>query len=97
MFRLARAAGNQRMLDFIVKQCLSFYMSAIEKAVEMLDNQAAIARICGVSPQAVNQWVSGARPIPPLHAKAIERATNGAVTASELRPDLAEIFGVGAA
>lgn len=72
-------------------------MNAIERAVEILDNQAAIARLCNVTPQAVSQWVAKVRPIPPKHAKAIERATNGAVTAGELRPDLAEIFGSGCA
>lgn len=68
-------------------------MDAIQRAVELLESQAAIARLCEVSPQAVSQWVSRVRPIPPKHARAIERATQGAVTASELRPDLAEIFG----
>ncbi len=68
-------------------------MEPIERAVELLESQAAIARLCDVSPQAVNQWVARVRPIPPKHAKAIARATCGAVTASQLRPDLAEIFG----
>ena len=68
-------------------------MESINTAIESLGGQVATARLCGVSPQAVNQWVNGARPIPPKHAKAIERATHGRVTARELRPDLAEIFG----
>ena len=67
-------------------------MEAIHRAVELLENQAAIARLCGVSPQAVSQWVAGTRPIPPKHAKSIEDATGGQVTASQLRPDLAQIF-----
>jgi DNA-binding transcriptional regulator YdaS (Cro superfamily) len=41
-----------------------------------------------VSAAFVSQLASGARPIPPHIAIAIERETAGAVTVEELRPDM---------
>ena len=68
-------------------------MTPIQRAAEHLGGQAALAKLTGVTPQAVNQWCHGRRPVPPRHALVIERATAGQVTARELRPDLAEVFG----
>lgn len=67
-------------------------MDALHKAIDLLGTQASIAELCGLSPQAVSQWVAGVRPIPPRHARTIEKATGGVVTARQLRPDLAEFF-----
>lgn len=62
-------------------------MSAITTAIEKQGaGQAGIARLLGVSPQAVSQWVSGVRPVPPRHAIAIEAATG--VSRHDLRPDV---------
>jgi len=62
-------------------------MNSIATAVEKLGaGQAGIARLLGVTPQAVNQWVSGNRPVPPRHVLAIEAATG--VSRHELRPDV---------
>ena len=62
-------------------------MSAITTAIEKQGSgQAGIARLLGVSPQAVSQWVSGMRPVPPRHAIAIEAATG--VSRHDLRPDV---------
>ena len=62
-------------------------MNAIAIAVEKLGaGQAGIARLLGVTPQAVNQWVSGNRPVPPRHVLAIEAATG--VSRHKLRPDV---------
>lgn len=47
-----------------------------------------LADLIGVSPAAVNQWISGHRPIPAERCPAIERATNGAVRCEDLRPDV---------
>jgi DNA-binding transcriptional regulator YdaS (Cro superfamily) len=44
----------------------------------------------GVRPVSVHQWARGIRPIPAERCPDIERATGGAVTCEELRPDLAE-------
>ncbi len=68
-------------------------MDPITTAIEGLKGgQAAMARLLGVRPQAVNQWAKGRRPIPARHVLAIEAATG--VSRHELRPD---VFGPGAA
>ncbi|AWH46047.1 hypothetical protein C1924_15190 [Stenotrophomonas sp. ESTM1D_MKCIP4_1] len=65
-------------------------MSAILTAVEKTQGgQVALARILGVSPQQLNQWVKASRPVPAKHALAIERVTG--VSRHLLRPD---VFGV---
>jgi DNA-binding transcriptional regulator YdaS (Cro superfamily) len=52
-----------------------------------IHTQVAIAKLIGIAPSFVNQWVSGNRPVPITACVAIERVTNGAVTRQELRPD----------
>jgi len=49
---------------------------------------AAIGRALGVVHVLISQWASGVRPIPAERCPAIERATGGAVTCEELRPDV---------
>jgi DNA-binding transcriptional regulator YdaS (Cro superfamily) len=67
-------------------------VGVLERALEIVGTQQALAQLLGVSPQAVNQWVTGRRPIPPKRALHIEKLTRGRVTAASLRPDLSEIF-----
>lgn len=58
------------------------------EAIHPLDKagvRAAIADVIGVSPQAVSNWK--VREVPIEHCAAIEKATHGAVTRQELRPD----------
>lgn len=62
--------------------------SNIEAAISHVGTAAALASTLGVTPQAVSQWRSGARPVPPRLALAIESATGGAVTRYELRRDI---------
>lgn len=59
----------------------------IQSACELLGSQSALAKAIDVAPAIVNQWRSGARPVPVQHCFAIEIATNGAVTRRDLRPD----------
>ncbi len=47
-----------------------------------------LADALGVTPPLISQWLSGHRRISPETALRIERATNGAVTREELRPDI---------
>ncbi|MBA0360988.1 helix-turn-helix domain-containing protein [Stenotrophomonas maltophilia] len=62
-------------------------MNAIATAVQRHGSgQAGLARLLGVTPQAVNQWVSGTRPVPSRHVLAIESATG--VSRHLLRPDV---------
>lgn len=49
-------------------------------------SQAELAKLLGIAPSFVNQWVSGKRPIPITICVEIEQKTNGKVTRKELRP-----------
>lgn len=61
---------------------------SIKKACKSVCGQAALARLIGVAPPTVNQWVSGHRQVPAERCPEIEKATHGAVTCEELRPDV---------
>jgi len=50
-------------------------------------SKADLARKIGAQPQLVWQWSSGVRPVPIERCVPIERATDGAVTRKDLRPD----------
>lgn len=64
-------------------------MKPISLAVEAAGGkQSDLAKVLGVTPQAVNQWVLGTRPVPAQHCLAIEQATAGKVTRHDLRPDV---------
>lgn len=61
---------------------LSDYLSADDAK-----SAADLAREVGVSSSLLYQWRTGRRPVPLEHCAAIERATSGAVTRRDLRPD----------
>lgn len=61
---------------------------ALIDACAKVGGQAALARILGVRPPTVNQWVKADRPVPAERCPSIERATAGAVRCEELRPDI---------
>ena len=63
--------------------------SGISAAVRLAGNQTALARLLGVSPQAVQKWVS-ARCVPPERCLSIERALSRRVDRYALNP---RIFG----
>ncbi len=48
---------------------------------------AALASAVGVTQVMISQWAAGIKPVPPERCVSIERATNGAVTRRDLRPD----------
>jgi DNA-binding transcriptional regulator YdaS (Cro superfamily) len=61
----------------------------IQKAVNICGSQKKLADKCGVKPQSLNAWVHGdIKKIPLERAYQIQNATNGQVTAREIRPDL---------
>lgn len=62
----------------------------LTRAIRLLGSQAELARQLGITPVAVSSWVNGYWPMSPHHAIAIEKATGGAVSRGELRPDLWE-------
>jgi len=61
-------------------------MSAVDKAIAIVGTQQALADLVGVSSMAVSKWRR--HRVPAERCRAIERATNGEVTAHDLRPDI---------
>ena len=60
----------------------------IEKAVKELGTQEKLAAACNVSQSAVNKWVKGKCLPSAKSAKRIEFATNGAVKACKILPEV---------
>ena len=61
------------------------------KLSEFLEARGAVndlAAMISIPPALLSQWKTGARQVPAERCPAIERATNGAVTCEELRPDV---------
>lgn len=56
----------------------------VSHLITLAGGPAAVGRICGVTSQAVSQW----KTVPVHHCQAIERATAGAVSRTDLRPDV---------
>lgn len=61
-------------------------MHPIKRAAEILGSQRNLARIVGVTPGAVTQWLTAGVPVE--HCPTIERATNGAVRCESMRPEV---------
>jgi DNA-binding transcriptional regulator YdaS (Cro superfamily) len=59
--------------------------SSIEKAVQALGSQSALARAVNVTPQAVQQWVESGRV---SHKKVIEVERVSGIPRQALRPDI---------
>ena len=62
--------------------------TAIERAVAILGGRTETKEAIGVSQPTVSNWLRGVHGVAAAHAIRIERATNGAVTRYELRPDV---------
>ena len=60
----------------------------MQRAAVLLGGQLSLARALKVTAPAVNQWLSGKRPVPAERCPSIERLTGGAVTCEQLRPDV---------
>lgn len=61
---------------------------ALNRAIEFLGGQSALARACGVKQGHVWHWLNKSRKVPADYVLTIEAATNGAVSRYELRPDI---------
>jgi DNA-binding transcriptional regulator YdaS (Cro superfamily) len=59
----------------------------LSQFIEVHGQQTKLAREIAAQPQLVWQWARGVRPVPIERCVAIERATGGAVTRQDLRPD----------
>lgn len=62
-------------------------MNQVKKAIEILGSATRLAKVLGVTPQAVCFWRDGLRKIPIKYCYAIESATNGQVKRQDLIPD----------
>lgn len=62
--------------------------SHIERAIRACGRQQDLAERAGCAQQTISKYLNGEIRVSAEHAVAIERATQGAVTRSELRPDL---------
>lgn len=61
----------------------------LEKAIEICGGQTALAKAVGIRQPNVWNWLHRAQGIVPAeYCRAIEQATNGAVTRYDLRPDV---------
>ena len=60
----------------------------LEKAVEIVGGQSALARACGVKQGHVWYWLNEADQVPAEHVLKIEEATGGKVSRHDLRPDI---------
>jgi len=67
--------------------------TALERAINAAGGTAALARTINVTPQAISQWDR----VPAERVIAVENATNGDVTRSDLRPDLYPVKGAAVA
>ena len=63
-------------------------IGALKTAIAQLGSQVAVAKVAGVTPQAVSEIVRRGRRVPAEWCRAIEQATSGSVSAHDLRPDL---------
>jgi DNA-binding transcriptional regulator YdaS (Cro superfamily) len=61
---------------------------AVQRAVDLLGSQSALARAVGKSQPAIYKWTHGKSLPTWQNAIAIERATGGRVTRHEVRPDI---------
>jgi DNA-binding transcriptional regulator YdaS (Cro superfamily) len=64
------------------------YRVGMNTLADHFPSAAELARSCGVSREAARHWLSGASAPSLQHIPAIEAASNGAIRAEDLRPDV---------
>lgn len=57
------------------------------RAARVAGGPSALARIAGVKPPVVHEWIGAGRPVPERRCVLIEQGLSGAVTRRDLRPD----------
>lgn len=60
----------------------------LQKAIDLLGSQAALARAIGKKQAHIWWWLRRAKALPPAQAIAIELATGGVVQRSDLCPEI---------
>ena len=63
-------------------------IEALKRAKSLLGSEAALAAVVGVKQPSVNHILNRGKYVPAKWCLAVERATEGAITRHELRPDL---------
>lgn len=61
-------------------------MKALERAIEILGTQEALASALGIRSPSISEWRK--RQVPAERCPEIEKATSGKVTRYDLRPDV---------
>ena len=61
---------------------------SLERAIEIVGSQSALARICDVKQGHVWAWLNKTGRCPAKHVLAVEEATAGEITRHQLRPDI---------
>ncbi|WP_273761564.1 transcriptional regulator [Aeromonas hydrophila] len=64
----------------------------IKIAIDIVGTQKKLAEACGVSQAAVQKWLHGKSKVAPENVLPLVKATNGAVRAHQIRPDLPHLF-----
>jgi DNA-binding transcriptional regulator YdaS (Cro superfamily) len=75
------------MLLFNTTKDVGGYMSAIEKVVEIIGSQTALAQITGVKQAHVWNWLRLHKRAPAKYIRRISKATEGKVSIEELLQD----------
>lgn len=60
---------------------------ALSAAIQIAGSKAALARMIGVLPQQIGNWLTRDKEIDPVYCARIETSLGGRVTRPELRPD----------
>ncbi|MFB0692988.1 transcriptional regulator [Agrobacterium pusense] len=76
---------------------MSDFRPHIRRAIEVVGSQEKLAEKAGCSQQQISWLLTRAKKISAEHAVCFEQATDGAVTRSDLRPDLFPMQGADAA
>ena len=61
--------------------------TALDTAIELLGSQQALADALGIRSPSITEWKQRSR-VPAARCRAIEDATQGRVTCTDLRPDI---------
>lgn len=63
----------------------------IREAIKCLGSQQELAKVCGVSQNAISKWVNGSR-VSLENALKIEQATDSKVKAEDINPSFAKLL-----
>lgn len=66
--------------------------TAIKRAISIVGSQSKLAKACGKTQTSVWKWANNKAYVSPELVPLIVEATNGAVKAHEIRPDLPKLF-----